>query len=75
MKIEKKPSERRPQVHPKEEGAPEATVVRQPSEGEAKKTTEFRARQKDPRRMSFAKKKGSAEFDLKKILDEEAAKS
>lgn len=75
MKIEKKISERRPLVQSKEESAPEATLVGQLSENDSKKAAEFKVRQKEARRISFPKKKGSTETDLKKILDDEAAKS
>lgn len=74
MKIEKKVSERRLSALSKDEIAPEATVVRQADDNESKKT-DVRSRQKDLKRMSFTKKKGPAEFDLKKVLDEATAKN
>lgn len=74
MKIEKKVSERRPSALSKEEIVPEATVVQFADDNENKKT-DLRSRQKDLKRMSFTKKKGSAEFDLKKVLDEATTKN
>ena len=74
MKIEKKLSERRPSALSKEEIVPEATVVQFADDNENKKT-DLRSRQKDLKRMSFTKKKGSAEFDLKKVLDEATTKN
>jgi hypothetical protein len=43
-------------------------------EAESKKA-EFRNRKPEQKRPQFAKKKSSGEYDLKKVLDDEAAKN